>query len=429
MIFQFLNPNFQKYELSLFVFFAILITIYGVSAQQESVCIKCHLEIDEENLKKPVQDFLKKENGKFTDVHKQAGLSCHHCHGGDPTNEELAKEKSKGFIGKPQIQDIPSLCSKCHSDIEYMRQFNPKLNTDQYQQYLTSIHGKKLQQGDKKVATCISCHGVHNIKNSKDPSSPVFPTNIPFTCSKCHSDSQYMKEYKIPTDQLEKYKNSKHGKMLLEHSDISAPRCNICHGNHGAVPPGVRAVHHICGNCHTQQEEYFVKSSHYKYFEERNEKGCATCHGYHEIPQPTDEMMSNKPGTICMKCHKENDRCFIATEKMKNAITLLEQKQKEAEQLLKKAEVLGMGVEKAKFNLQSVTDKLLMARIKIHQFNVDTVMEETNSGMKIVEDSIKKGNEALEEWQFRRKGLLVALGFIIFTIILLVLKIRSLNKK
>ena len=39
--------------------------------------------------------------------------------------------------------------------------------------------------------------------------------------------------------------------------------------------------------------------------------GCATCHGYHDIHKPSDEMLGAGPGTVCAKCHA--DRKFGAT--------------------------------------------------------------------------------------------------------------------
>jgi hypothetical protein len=421
----------KKIHLFLLTLLILSVNLYSQSTQppKESVCIECHKDIDEQNLSQPVKDFLKMENNTYIDIHRKRGFGCNDCHGGNPTNEDKAHDKEAGFIGKPKKKDIPGLCAKCHSDIEFIRQFNPKLNTDQYQQYLTSQHGKKLQEGDQKVATCSDCHGAHTIRKTKDPFAEVFPTNIPKTCNKCHGNKEYMKEYKIPTDQYEKYKESKHGKLLLEQKDITAPACNTCHGNHGAVPPGVQSVHHICGQCHVQQDEAFQKSSHAKYFSERKAEGCATCHNHHKIPTPSDEMMNPTPDSPCMKCHQIGDRCYIATEKIKNSIVSLHNKLKETESFLANVEKLGMDVAKAKFNLHSVADSLLKARIRVHEFKVEAVEEEINEGLKVVNSSFKKGEEALKEWQIRRIGLAISVVLIIITVIALILKIKAIEKQ
>ena len=101
-----------------------------------------------------------------------------------------------------------------------MRAYDPNLPVDQAAQYWTSVHGQRLSKGDTKVAECASCHRAHGILASKDPSSPVYPTQIPGTCGRCHSDSEYMSEYGIPTTQLEEYRTSVHGTALFVQGDL-----------------------------------------------------------------------------------------------------------------------------------------------------------------------------------------------------------------
>ena len=91
-----------------------------------------------------------------------------------------------------------------------------KMRVDQLSQYLTSVHGKRLKQGDSKVAACVDCHGVHNILPVSDTRSPVYPANVAATCAHCHSDPVYMKGYGIPTDQAARYQKSVHAEMLAQ---------------------------------------------------------------------------------------------------------------------------------------------------------------------------------------------------------------------
>ena len=75
-------------------------------------CYKCHVEND-----------LLPEGFSELDIHLQEGLSCAGCHGGDPTisDEEESMDPSKGFVGVPDVKEIPYYCGKCHSNIEIMR--------------------------------------------------------------------------------------------------------------------------------------------------------------------------------------------------------------------------------------------------------------------------------------------------------------------
>lgn len=241
------------------------------------------------------------------DVHIKEGLSCSSCHGGNPhvSDESTAKAEETGYVGKPTPAQVPEFCGKCHSDAEYMRRFRPGLAVDQVQKYATSHHGQLLAEGAQDVATCVSCHGSHGIRTTKDPLSPVFPTNVPETCAGCHGDAQHMAPYQISTDQFVQYQNSVHGKALLERRDIGAPACNDCHGNHGAQPPDVASINHVCGQCHPYDAELVRKSFHHVTFEALEEPECGVCHGNHNIEKPSYRMISMSGDGICSNCHAD----------------------------------------------------------------------------------------------------------------------------
>jgi hypothetical protein len=40
-----------------------------------------------------------------------------------------------GYTGKPNPQQIPAFCGKCHSDANLMKKFDPALRVDQVQEY------------------------------------------------------------------------------------------------------------------------------------------------------------------------------------------------------------------------------------------------------------------------------------------------------
>ncbi len=398
---------------------------YGQQRLQQTVCMDCHLDMDIPEYTDPVHEFQMREDDRFIDVHARAGYGCHDCHGGDPHDIDRAKDTAAGYIGKPAPQDIPQLCADCHSDIEYMRDRNPGLPTDQHRLYRTSDHGRALEQGDTKVATCTSCHDTHMIRRGDDPASMTYPRNIPSMCAQCHSDEQYMAEYHIPTDQFERYQDSEHARLLLDEGDIGAPSCNTCHGNHGATPPRVAAVHHVCGQCHAQHDEYFMESTHAEIFDMMDMPGCATCHGYHDIPTPTTErLLSNEPDSVCMTCHVENDPCYNYVENIRGMFDRTSAKLEETEELIKRAEVLGMGVHQAQFNLAEVRDHFIRARIRVHQFEPGPVEEELDEAMATIQVAYQIGEDAIRDWQTRRIGLGASLVFITILVIALIMKIR-----
>jgi predicted CXXCH cytochrome family protein len=365
------------------------------------------------------------------DVHRSMGLSCSSCHGGDPTAEEMdaAMDPKKGFIGVPKATQIPQLCAKCHSDPAYMKKFKPDLPVDQYEKYVTSVHGKRNAEGDPKVATCISCHSTHSIFQVKDPRSPVYVTNIPDTCGKCHADKKYMAEYKIPTDQLQNYKASVHGIALLKKSDLSAPACNSCHGNHGATPPGITSIANVCGSCHPSNEELFQKSPHQETFAAMDLPGCVTCHGNHLVAAPTDSMVGLDQKSNCGGCHTATDPAGKTAMQMREVLDRLTKGVDQAQTQLTRAEQLGMDVSEAKYSLKDVNQALIQSRVKVHTFSLAPVTESANPAFKILSDAKEAAMSAVKEYYFRRKGLGISTLILTFLVALLYLKIKNIEQK
>jgi hypothetical protein len=283
------------------------------------------------------------------DVHASAGLSCQHCHGGNPDPalaDDLAAAMDPDFApdpfrGTPERLAVPAFCGRCHSDPAFMRRFDPAARVDQEQEYRTSQHGILLAAGDAKVATCVDCHGIHGILAPDSPSSPVHPRNVAETCRRCHGDPERMADYRLPdgrplpVDQYARWRQSVHATALLDKEDLSAPTCNDCHGNHGALPPGLGSIAFVCGQCHGREAELFRASGKRDGFERHNEllaaaegggcaschaedqpqaalapamiggfSECTTCHGNHGIVRPTVAMLSPLPAVPCAFCHE-----------------------------------------------------------------------------------------------------------------------------
>jgi hypothetical protein len=96
----------------------------------------------------------------------------------------------------------------------------------------------------------------------------------------------------------------------------------------------------------------------------------------------------------------------------------------ETEEILKRAEVLGISVAQAQFNLAEVRDHFIRARIRVHQFEPGPVEEELDQAMSTIAIAYERGEQALREWQTRRIGLAVSLVFITLLVVALIMKIR-----
>jgi hypothetical protein len=387
-------------------------------------CAACHLETGDDRLVKPAKDFE-------ADIHRAKGFGCVICHGGDQREEGMeAMDPAKGYIGKPKRQQLIQVCGRCHSDARFMKQYNPSLRVDQVAEYATSVHGRRLRElGDPKVATCVSCHPAHTIKPPSDPASSVHPLHVAETCGRCHGDDKYMAQYKIPTDQLQKYTQSVHWKAMSVKGDLSAPTCNDCHGNHGAAPPGISWVGNVCGQCHSVMADLFKASVHSKVFAQMGEPGCATCHDNHEIKAASVQMLGIGAGSVCEKCHTPDDAGGKTAVEMRGLLDRLRGESQQAAALLTRAEHAGIEVSQAQFDLNGARDALVKARAAVHGFKVDAVKQEVEAGLAISGKANNLGLRALDELAFRRKGLAASLVVILVLIVGLVVKIRQVERR
>ncbi len=404
----------------------ILGILFADNSFQEDACVSCHLEVDED-LDSPVMSNM------VNDIHIQNGLSCADCHGGDPTafdDPDAAMWDNDSYLGIIEKRKQPEVCGNCHSNSVYMRNYSRSIRTDQVDQYWTSRHGILLQKGDTKVATCVNCHGVHGIYSKDDPRSTVYALNVPNTCASCHSDIAYMSEYDILTNQSEQFKLSVHGVALLEKQDIYSPACNDCHGNHGATPPDVTHISDICGSCHINNRNLFKDSNLRELFLANGKKECESCHGNHEIMKPTDEMLNWGDKSKCLECHDDGDhKAKKVSLALYKTIDSLKTQLSSAENLILLAERKGMEVSDLFIHLEDGHRILIQTRTNIHSFDIDKVNKTAEAGFSVISEATIGANKALNELNYRRKGLLLFSLIITISIIALYLKLKAMQRK
>jgi predicted CXXCH cytochrome family protein len=393
-----------------------------VAAQKENTCLDCHSALE--------APFQVTAERFAQDIHSQKGLTCASCHGGDPTKpDETAMSKAAGFKGKTERKDVPALCGHCHSDAAYMRQYSPSLRTDQYSQYLTSMHGKLRAKGDDKVAVCTDCHSLHDIRPPNDPRSSVYPLNVATTCARCHADAAYMKAYSIPTDQFASYNASVHHEALVARGDLSAPTCTTCHGDHGAAPPGVSTVQNVCATCHVFQAQFFDASPHKAAFQAASLPGCVTCHSNHRVVQPTDAMLGTGTQSLCVRCHTAGDDGYKAAEQIRADLEKLQTAITSSDQILERARAAGMEVSQALNEEDQARDTLTKARVTVHSLSPVQVDQNVSAGLKVTQKTQAAGVAALAERDYRRKGLALSLLAIVAVVIGLRLFLRQIEPR
>lgn len=197
----------------------------------------------------------------------------------------------------------------------------------------------------RRGLACAGCHGG----DPQDPMGHDFVASwpedaqrrqddrtwIPGFCGRCHSDSAFMRRFDpaLPTDQVEKFHQSRHG-MLIAAGDSRAAQCVSCHGVHGilgAKNPGSTVyptrVPDTCGVCHsdagymagfrladgtpfpTDQVERYRRGVHGQALLERGDLGapaCNDCHGNHAAMPPEVASVAQ----VCRTCHARNGELF-----------------------------------------------------------------------------------------------------------------------
>jgi hypothetical protein len=379
---------------------------HAPAAANQNTCVECHTSQGGKSA-----DIVKQHAAS---IHAARGVQCVDCHGGDPTKKtkEEAMSKTAGFVGSPKPQDIPGLCASCHARVDLMRQYD--IPTDQYAQYQSSVHGTKLAQGDVNVATCFVCHDGHGTKEVKDPTSNVYPMNVPGLCGSCHANAQLMKPYNIPTNQYDLYKKSVHGIALLQKQDPRAPSCATCHGTHGAAPPGYTEVANVCGSCHSATQDYYLKSIHAS-----NAPGtpkCVTCHGRYDVGPASEAMFSGDGTRDCGSCHTPTSPQATGVKQIADAITASAKAVDDASAAIKRAAGTGLIVAPEEAKLADAKTNLITARAAQHTLSMDTVKAKTDKAVQSAKEIQADAEKSIDDSVLRRQAMVIGIAVALLAI-------------
>lgn len=389
---------------------------------QESSCVTCHTNLDDEVLTPPVEEWQ-------ASIHSKAAVGCDKCHGGDPTIEDEDAMATDNFKGVPSVKEIPELCASCHSDPDKMRPYN--LRIDEYDLFRRSGHGRALlERGDTKAATCVSCHGSHKILSKDDVNSMVHYTNIPKTCGKCHSDPEYMKGYGLPTDQVEEYNKSYHAQILYgkipDKNPALAPTCASCH-THSPLLPGAADIPEICGRCHGVTANYFKTSPHYVSLKEVGSPRCIDCHGNHAILYPTVAMFSGSEKGHCGSCHDKDSVAYTTAQDIKGLLETAGTQLQDMEAELAEFEHSGRNLSDLQDLTETAQTNLTEVLPITHTLAVDRIKEKTDNVAKSATKQFKIADSFRAELTNRKVILTAILALVVLNIVILWLKRHSLD--
>jgi hypothetical protein len=359
-------------------------------------------------------------------AHAAADVSCPDCHGGDVNAASMEEvRRVPGFVGDFPRGAVPRMCARCHSDPTAMKQYDLPFN--QYEEYVTSVHGQRLAAGDVNVAVCSDCHGAHLVLPASDGRSSVSKKNVPATCRKCHGDAALMAQYDLPADTYELYARSVHGRMLLEQDITGVPNCADCHGNHGAAPPEVKEVVNVCGHCHVNQRQYYNRSPHAK--ETSGREACVTCHGNHLIVKPDDSLYVGSQRGACGSCHAHDTSAYRLARRIADSFAGAKGAVAEARGRLEVARGRAISVGRWEQQLKEAEAKITEAYPVAHSLSLADINDLNREAVKGAHDVEGEVASTFRGREHRKEILVFCLGLTLFVILLLGIKWRRLFKE
>ncbi|MGP8243542.1 MAG: cytochrome c3 family protein [Bryobacteraceae bacterium] len=199
-------------------------------AEIPQFCAKCHSNPDFMRRFRPQQRVDQLElyktsvHGKLLASGDENVATCVDCH--SVHNIRAVNDASSPVYPL----NIPDTCGRCHADAKKMAKYG--IPTDQFAQYLTSVHWAALKGGDLSAPQCASCHGNHGAK-------PPQVASVAAVCGSCHVLFE------------QRYDKSPHEPVF------SAARggggCIVCHSNHGIHQPSTAMLvgpNAVCSQCH-----------------------------------------------------------------------------------------------------------------------------------------------------------------------------------
>jgi predicted CXXCH cytochrome family protein len=195
-------------------------------------------------------------------------------------------------------QQTEEYCLSCHSnpDLKMTLPSGEELplyiDSDQLQ---TSVHSPNG----------IECEACHTDITSYPHPAIEYETRRELSrvyyeaCQKCHPDN------------YSKALDSMHAKAA-EAGNLDAPVCTDCHGSHYIRPPDEprTLIPSTCGNCHSQEFAIYQSSVHGNALEQEANPDvpvCTTCHGVHNIQDPTTQQFKVDEPDLCAGCHANKE--------------------------------------------------------------------------------------------------------------------------
>ncbi|MBI5463959.1 MAG: hypothetical protein HY966_03265 [Ignavibacteriales bacterium] len=315
-----------------------------------ATCTQCHAQIEQVHRKVIKGELWEKQANVLpacVDCHQphkirkvfynqgMADADCMRCH----QNPDLKASKDGGalFVNQAEVQHSMHqkiACSQCHSEVNASRRRACETITRKVDcaschaevgtQYAKSMHGVLIAKNDPNAPTCKECHGTHGVGGRRNPESPIFPTNIPDLCAKCHQEGKRaaVRYTGVEHEIVNRYTESIHGKGLIKSGLTVTATCTDCHTAHGVLPMSndsssvnPKNVPATCGKCHHGIQEKFLGSIHAKMVGKTDKQlpVCSDCHSAHTIRRTDIDGFKLDIMQKCGRCHPKIAATYFDT--------------------------------------------------------------------------------------------------------------------
>lgn len=214
---------------------------------QEIHCLQCHYQgnVVGAPVEQHPERYKASVHGKAREEGNPDAPDCGDCHGVHDVRPP--EDPNSPVYGG----NVPRTCGQCHIEA--------------YTEYIESVHGTAVREGDLSAAVCTDCHQEHAIYPPSDPRSSINPKNVAQTCAHCHADQQLMRRENVSVQQVKTYQESFHG-IAVKFGELRAANCTSCHNHHlilarndtrSPIHPG--NLDKTCGKCHPNATENVAK--------------------------------------------------------------------------------------------------------------------------------------------------------------------------
>ncbi|WP_303900880.1 cytochrome C [Thiohalomonas denitrificans] len=267
-------------------------------------CLTCH---GDENQKTDVRD-----DGSPVDIYVEHGRieasvhgehSCTDCH--TTIDRVPHREAPQVVVG----------CVECHKETWSEHKDDPEYErlevvNKEIENFMGSVHASPSKLDESRTnATCYDCHDAHNIGELGSQQRAEQRLKNPEICGSCHED------------ELAEYRDSDHGRAVLEEGDSDSAVCSDCHTTHAITEPegdaAKLAITKNCGDCHQDAQRTYFASYHGQVHRlgYTNTAKCHDCHGGHGVKgedDPTSEIHADNRLENCQTCHEGATESFVA---------------------------------------------------------------------------------------------------------------------